>query len=176
MKNSETINQVTELSCLVHNSQPTNILNFASFYSNDEQLNQFSLVFNNENENKYNQLNATFSYPAIVNITARRNCASQFGDIGEFVITRNGDTTQDLIVKYSIQGTAEYGVDYQPIANFAIFPSGANEVAILIQPQKSNSQATKIILLKLENLPNSNQYMLGANFHAVVNILGYCTC
>ncbi|WP_138498138.1 hypothetical protein [Nostoc sp. PA-18-2419] len=101
--------------------------------------------------------------------------ASQSGEIGEFVITRNGDITKDLTVKYSIRGTAKDGVDYQSIANFAIVPGGANEVVIIIQPQKSNSQGTKTVLLILENFSNSNQYMLGVNFHAVVNILNSCT-
>ncbi len=112
----------------------------------------------------------------IVNITATKIDASQFGEFGKFVITRNGNLTQDLLVKYTIKGTAEYGVDYQPIANFAIVPAGENEVAIMIQPQKSDSQGTKTILLSLETFSNTNQYMLGENFHAVVNIVDYCTC
>jgi len=160
---------------LVHSSQQNNTLNFNNFSIQNELLTKFSLIYSNQNQNKYHQLNSTFSYPTIVNITARKNCASQFGEIGEFVITRNGDPIQDLIVKYNIEGTAKYGVDYQPIANFAIVPAGENEVAIIIQPQKSDSQGTKTILLTLENLPHSNRYMLGENFHAVVNILDSST-
>ncbi|BAY74794.1 hypothetical protein NIES25_12100 [Nostoc linckia NIES-25] len=175
MKNLQVKNHLPDFKYLVHNSQLSNIVSFSKFSSKNELLTKFSLISSDENQNKYHQLNSTFSYPTIVNITATKNCASQFGDIGEFVITRNGDPTQDLIVKYSIEGTAKYGVDYQPIANFAIVPAGENEVAIIIQPQKSDSQGTKTILLRLENLPNSNQYMLGANFHAVLNIVDYYT-
>ncbi|MFN6518470.1 MAG: hypothetical protein RMY29_028840 [Nostoc sp. CreGUA01] len=176
MKNLEVTNHLPELSCLVHNSQSISSINFGNFYFKNEQLTQFSLISNNDNKNKYHQLNTTFTYPTIVNITATKIYASQFGEFGEFVITRNGNLTQDLIVKYTIKGTAEYGIDYQPIANFAIVPAGKNEVAIIIQPQKSDSQGTKTILLSLETFPNSNQYMLGENFQAVVNILDYCTC
>lgn len=172
MKNLQPKNHLSDFNYLVHNSQLTNIINFSNFSTKNELL---SLISSDENQNKYHQLNSTFSYPNIVNITATKNCASQFGEIGEFVITRNGDTAQDLIVKYSIEGTAKYGVDYQPIANFAIVPAGENKVPIIIQPQKSDSQGTKIILLSLENLPHSNRYMLGENFHAVVNILDYST-
>ncbi|MFN6565344.1 MAG: hypothetical protein RMY28_036855 [Nostoc sp. ChiSLP01] len=175
MKNLQIKNHLPELNCLVHSSQLTKTVNFNNFSIKNELLTQFSLISSKENKNKYHQLNSTFSYPSIVNITATKNCASQFGDIGEFVITRNGDATQDLIVKFSIQGTAKYGVDYQPIANFAMVPAGENEVAIIIQPQKSDSQGTKTILLSLENLPHSNRYMLGKNFHAAVNILDSST-
>ncbi|MBD2678392.1 MULTISPECIES: hypothetical protein [Nostoc] len=175
MKNLQVKNHLPELNCLVHNSQLTNIVNFSNFSTKNQLLTKFSLISSDENQNKYHQLNSTFSYPTIVNITATKNRASQFGEIGEFVITRNGDLTQDLIVKYNIKGTAKYGVDYQPIANFAIVPAGENKVAIIIQPQKSDSQGTKTILLSLENLPHSNRYMLGENFHAVVNILDSST-
>ncbi|WP_445636765.1 Calx-beta domain-containing protein [Nostoc sp. DSM 114161] len=175
MKNLQPKNHLSDFNYLVHSSQQNNTLNFNNFPIPNELLTKFSLISSDENQNKYYQLNATFSYPTIVNITATKKCASQFGDIGEFVITRNGDPTQDLIVKYNIEGTAKYGVDYQPIANFAIVPAGENEVAIIIQPQKSDSQGTKTILLSLENLPHSNRYMLGKNFHAVVNILDSST-
>ncbi|MBD2412685.1 hypothetical protein FACHB389_27225 [Nostoc calcicola FACHB-389] len=175
MKNSEAKNQVLESSCLDRNLQLNNTVNFDKFSIKNELLTNLSLISSNQNTNKYNQLNSIFSYPIIVNITATKMYASQFGEVGEFVITRNGDMSQDLTVKYSIQGTAEAGVDYQPIANFASIPAGVNEVAIVIQPQKSDFQGTKTVLLSLENLPNSNQYMLGVNFHAVVNILDSCT-
>lgn len=175
MKNLQPKNHLPDFNYLVYNSQQNNTFNFNNFSIKNELLTKFSLKYSNQNQNKYHQLNSTFSYPTIVNISATQNCASQFGDIGEFVITRNGDPTQDLIVKYNIEGTAKYGVDYQPIANFAIVPAGENEVAIIIQPQKSDSQGTKTILLTLENLPHSNRYMLGENFHAVVNILDSST-
>lgn len=146
---------------------------YATFSANDSQQSISNISF----DDFYieNQLLTNFSfissYPTIVNITATKMYASQFGEIGEFVITRTGNTTQDLIVKYRIHGTAEDGVHYQSIANFVTITAGASEIPIIIQPQKSDYQGLKTVLLTLENLPNSSQYMLGTNFHAVVNIL-----
>ncbi len=175
MKNPQTTNHLLESSCLVSSLQPSLTVNFSNFHQKNTLSTNFCLTFGDENNNKYNYLKSKSSYPTIVSIRATKMYASQSGEIGEFVITRNGDITKDLTVKYSIRGTAKDGVDYQSIANFAIVPGGANEVVIIIQPQKSNSQGTKTVLLILENFSNSNQYMLGVNFHAVVNILNSCT-
>ncbi|MHC0066570.1 hypothetical protein ACWATR_27230 [Nostoc sp. UIC 10890] len=162
-------------------------ISFDHFYIKNQLVTNFSFISSYEDKNNYNQSNfisttanhllskslhiTTSSYPTIVNITATKMYASQFGEVGEFVITRTGNITQDLIVKYRIHGTAEDGVHYQSIANFVTITAGASEIPIIIQPQKSDYQGAKTVLLTLENLPNSSQYMLGTNFHAVVNIL-----
>ncbi|ODH01543.1 hypothetical protein A4S05_03000 [Nostoc sp. KVJ20] len=152
-------------------------ISFEDFYIKNQLVTNFSFISSYEDKNNYNQLNLkplrvpASSYPTIVNITATKMYASQFGEIGEFVITRTGNITQDLIVKYRIHGTAEDGVHYQSIANFVTITAGASEIPIIIQPQKSDYQGLKTVLLTLENLPKSSQYMLGTNFHAVVNIL-----
>jgi hypothetical protein len=168
MKNTQVKNHLSDFNYLAHNSQFTNIIHFSNFSSQKQLLAQFNFISSNETKN--------INYPTIVNITATKNYASQFGDIGEFVITRNGDPIQDLIVKYSIEGTAKYGVDYQPIANFAIFPAGVNQAIIIIQPQKSDFQGTRTILLKLENFLHNHRYMLGENSQAVVKILDDVSC
>jgi hypothetical protein len=126
------------------------------------------LITTDKNRNNY------YSYPTIVNITATKLDISQFQETGKFVINRMGDITQALTVKYSIWGTAENGVDYQPIPNFVTIPAEASEVAILIQPEKSQQHhELKTVLLSLENFAKSTQYMLGKNFYAVINILSY---
>jgi len=145
MKNTQVKNHLSDFNYLAHNSQFTNIIHFSNFSSNKQLLAEFNLISSNENQN--------ISYPTIVNITATKNYASQFGDIGEFVITRNGNLIQDLIVKYSIEGTAQYGVDYQPIANFAIFPAGVNQAVIIIQPQKKRLSGYKNNLVKIRKFP-----------------------
>ncbi len=160
-------NKICRLSC----QQSLSNLALNDFSIKEKLVTNFSFISSEQDRGNCYPLNFTSSYPTIVNITATKMYASQFGEIGEFVITRTGNTTQDLIVKYKIHGTAEDGVHYQPIANFVIIAAGMSEVAIIIQPQKSDYQGSKTVLLTLENLPNSTQYMLGINFYAVVNIL-----
>lgn len=121
--------------------------------------------------NQYVDLKFTSSNPKIVNITAKNLYASRSGDAGQFRITRTGDTSQALTVKYTIRGTAKNGTDYQTIPNTVTIPTGATEATITIQPQNNTKQEElKTVLLSLENLPNSTDYMLGPDFHAVVNI------
>jgi polygalacturonase len=121
--------------------------------------------------NQYVDLKFTTSNPKIVNITAKNLYASQSGDAGQFRITRTGDTSQALTVKYTIRGTAKNGTDYQTIPDTVTIPIGGAEATITIQSQDNTKQEElKTVFLSLENLPNSTDYMLGPDFHAVVNI------
>ena len=45
-------------------------------------------------------------------------------DSGEFVLTRNGPAQNDLLVNYSISGTAKPGTDYAPLAGVVLIPAG----------------------------------------------------
>lgn len=121
--------------------------------------------------NEYVDLKFTSSHPKIVNITAKKLYASRSGDGGEFRITRTGDTSQALRVKYTIRGTAKNGTDYQSIPETVTIPIGAAEATITIQPHaRTKQEELKTVFISLENLPNSIDYMLGPDFHAVVNI------
>jgi hypothetical protein len=121
--------------------------------------------------NQYVDLKFTSSHPKIVNITAKNLYASRSSDAGLFRITRTGDTSQALTVKYTIRGTAKNGTDYQTIPDTVTIPTGASEATIVIQPQgNTKKEELKTVFLSLENLPNSTDYMLGPDFNAVVNI------
>ncbi len=43
---------------------------------------------------------------------------------GEFTITREGSTANDLVVGFSLTGTATNGIDYQSIPTPLTFPAG----------------------------------------------------
>ncbi|BAZ00600.1 hypothetical protein NIES37_45950 [Tolypothrix tenuis PCC 7101] len=121
-------------------------------------------------KNQYVQLKFTSSNPTIVNIKASALYASQ-GNAGQFQITRTGDKSKPLTVKYTIRGTAKNGKDYQKIPGEVTIPVGADTVAIAIQPQNHNlRQRLETVFLSLENQPHSTSYMLSPNFQAVVNI------
>jgi len=131
----------------------------------------FSLLPSYKDDKNYVQLKFTQSNPTILNITANQMYASESGDVGEFTVSRTGDNSQPLTVNYTIRGTAENGTDYQNLGNTVTIPAGADSIKINIQPIKdSNQEGLETVFLSLENLPNSTQYMLGQNFHAVVNI------
>lgn len=122
-------------------------------------------------KNEYVDLNFTSSNPAIVNIEASDPDASECGDTGQFLVTRTGDTSQALMVNYIIRGTAENGIDYETIANSVTIPTGASSASIgIVTKSDSINERTETVFLGLENMPNSNNYMLGSDFQAVVNI------
>ncbi|MBR8834774.1 MAG: hypothetical protein DSM106950_12230 [Stigonema ocellatum SAG 48.90 = DSM 106950] len=132
----------------------------------------FSFMPSEKDGKNYVKLNFTKSNPAIVNITANKMYASKAGDAGEFLVTRTGDKSQALRVKYTIRGTAENGIDYKTISNFVTIPAGAASAKIPIQPIANNkNKSLKTVFVSLENLPNRTDYLLDSNFHAVVNII-----
>ncbi|GET41758.1 Na-Ca exchanger/integrin-beta4 like protein [Microseira wollei NIES-4236] len=122
-------------------------------------------------QNQFVDLKFTNSNPAIVNINVPDPDASESGDAGQFLVTRTGDTSQALMVNYIIRGTAENGIDYQTITNSVTIPAGASSASIGILPKSDSiNERTETVFLGLENMPNSTNYLLGPNFHAVVNI------
>lgn len=131
----------------------------------------FDFLPSQKDGNQYVNLNFTQSEPTIINITAPDIYASESGDVGEFRIARTGNLSQALTVNYTIRGTAENGVDYETIPNSITIPAGASTGTIAIQPKlDSQSEGIETVFLSLQNLPNSTAYMLGSNFHAVLNI------
>lgn len=132
----------------------------------------FSLMPSYKDGKNYVKLNFTKSNPTIVNITANKMDASKTGDGCEFLVTRTGDNNQTLKVKYSIRGTARNGIDYKTISNYVTIPAGATSAKIPIQPiGNKKNKGLKTVFVSLENLPNRTDYLLGANFQAVVNLL-----
>jgi hypothetical protein len=133
----------------------------------------FELMPSHNNNEIYVDLNFSKNQQPVLNIEANKTHIKSSGDTGEFIINRSGDTSKNLLVNYEIQGTAENGKDYLAISNNVMIPAGANAAKIIISPVKNMSPHSEIktVLLKLKNLPNSLDYLLGSNFQAVVNII-----
>ncbi len=145
-------------------------VNFDNFYLEGNQVLNYNDAYFDV-KNQYIDLNFTNSNPAIVNINVPDSDASESGDAGEFLVTRTGDTSQALTVNYIIRGTADNGIDYQTIPNSITIPAGATSASIGILPKSDSiNERTETVFLGLENVPNSINYMLGPDFHAVVNI------
>jgi polygalacturonase len=132
----------------------------------------FNLMPSSKDNKNYVKLNFTKSNPTIVNIKANKMYASKTGDSGEFIVTRTGDKNKALKINYTIRGTAENGIDYKTISNSVTIPAGEACAKISIQPIGNNkNKGLKTVFVSLENLPNRTDYLLGANFQAVVNIV-----
>jgi Glycosyl hydrolases family 28 len=120
--------------------------------------------------NQYVDLKFTKSDPTIVNITAK-DLFVPAGATSQFEITRTGNTNQPLTLNYDILGTAINGIDYQTIPNSIVIPPGASSATVNIQSNHGNiSGGLESVFLRLDNLPNSTNYLLGSNFQAAINI------
>ena len=121
--------------------------------------------------------------PPIVTLRATDPYASEPGvltviDPGVFKVTRYGNTNDDLIVHYSIRGTASNGVDYVAISNAVVIPAGrlAAEIEILPLPDDL-LEGTETVALRLEDIaciaifpPPPGCYRVGTPREAVVYI------
>ena len=78
-----------------------------------------------------------------VKLEAIDSTASEFGDPGQFVISRTGDTMAPLTVNFSTLGAVK-GVDYDlvsngnPIGNSVTIPVGSENVTLELQPIDDN--------------------------------------
>src|ERR1051325_2882776 len=70
----------------------------------------------------------------VVTLRASDASASESGDAGQFVITREGVTNYSLAVFYHIGGSASNGVDYAQIPSGGSIPAGSTRVEIPIHP------------------------------------------
>lgn len=72
--------------------------------------------------------------PADVTITAVDDTASEAGDTGEFLITRNGSTAMALTISLSYRGNAENGTDYIALPTEITIPIGASSASLILTP------------------------------------------
>lgn len=55
-------------------------------------------------------------------------------DTGTFAVYRTGDTNIALVVSYSVNGTAQNGIDYEKLSGDVTIPKGAASAEILVKP------------------------------------------
>ncbi len=119
--------------------------------------------------------NVTFtsSDTAVVNIKASVFYASEeTGEAGVFIVSRSGDLTNPVTVNYTIRGTAQNGTDYQAIPGFVTIPAGESSTTLTIEPiHDGEFEGLETVFVTLESVPHTiDSYMLGPDYHAVVNI------
>lgn len=107
--------------------------------------------------------------PSTVTITATDASATEPDDAAAFTVTRLGSgTTADLIVAYSVSGTATPGADYISPSGIVTIPAGQASAAIPIIPLDDYEvEAVKTVVLTLAAGPG---YNLDTNINATVTL------
>jgi PKD repeat protein len=107
----------------------------------------------------------------VVTVAATVGLATIVGPVaGVFTISRTGDTSAALAVSYTLGGTGQNGVDYQPVSGSVTIPAGAADATVLIAPIVSPLplDLPKSVVLTLS--PNA-AYQVGAPNSATVSIV-----
>ncbi|NJR26250.1 MAG: S8 family serine peptidase [Richelia sp. CSU_2_1] len=108
-----------------------------------------------------------------VSIVATDNTASEYGDPGQFTITRTGSTANPLTVDYWVEPVweprAKNGIDYQFLADKIVIPAGASSVTINVVPiDDSESESQELVRLLFKQ---SSQYAIAKDEGAEVTII-----
>jgi hypothetical protein len=91
-----------------------------------------------------------FPLPPAVFVRAHLPTATEAGVSGDFRISRSGNTTNQLTVAYTMEGTAENGADYQTLSGTATILAGSGFVDLPVVPiQDSELEGTETVTLRL---------------------------
>jgi hypothetical protein len=88
-----------------------------------------------------------------------------------FRIRRFGPTNEALIVNYSVQGTAQNGVDYELLSGQATIAAGSRSVLVTVRPLADNAlERIETVILRLEDPPQPPSYRVAFPRRAVALI------
>jgi hypothetical protein len=103
-----------------------------------------------------------------VSISPTDPYAYEFGDPGEFTVTRTGSTAKPLTVNYTLDGTATNGGDYQSLDGSVTIPEGQTEAKISLTPLDDTAiEGYETVLAKLQS---SDLYYLGDSMETALTI------
>jgi len=104
----------------------------------------------------------------VVRLAASDSSASESGDTAKFSMTRTGSTASDLVVTYSIGGSAGNGTDYNALSGAVTIPAGSTSATITITPKQDSAvEGPESVSLKLNT---ASSYSLAQKFSANVTI------
>ncbi|BCU78329.1 hypothetical protein llg_30440 [Luteolibacter sp. LG18] len=108
----------------------------------------------------------------IITVSASDSIATEGAspaDNGTFLVTRTGDTSQDLTLYYSVAGSALQGVDYVILPGSVTIPAGQNSAAVTIVPIDDGIlEDDQTVTLLLGSL--GSNYKLGSNATSTLTI------
>jgi hypothetical protein len=87
---------------------------------------------------------------------------------GTFTVKRDGDLTDNLVVFYTVSGTAVAGTDYVPLTNSVTLPAGAASADITLTPLHNNSLTGDVSVTV--SLTNQFNYDVGTPGSAAIFI------
>ncbi|MEB3826582.1 SBBP repeat-containing protein [Phormidium sp. CCY1219] len=107
--------------------------------------------------------------PTTVNVTATDGDATEDGNAGQFVVTREGgNLARSLTVEYQMNGTASNGNDYQELPETITFAPGQTSVTIGVNPiHDYELEGNETVEISLRDLPG---YRVGENTDAIGTI------
>jgi hypothetical protein len=105
-----------------------------------------------------------------VTITASDAAAAETGpDFATFTFARTGDTSSALTVDYTLDGFAQNGSDYQPLASSVTIPEGLSSAALTVTPiDDTVTEGNETVILTLSS---NAAYTIGSPDHATVTIV-----
>ncbi len=107
-----------------------------------------------------------------VSIVATDANAAESGTVvntGTFTLSREGDLTADLVVTYTVGGTATNGIDYNRLSGRIVIPAGQATATITITPVNDANPNEGPETVSLTLAPSAD-YGLGASTSATVSI------
>jgi hypothetical protein len=112
--------------------------------------------------------------PIGVNVVTTDAVANESApDTGTFTISRNGDSSADLTVLFTLSGSATNGTDYGPNVLSATIPAGSSGVDVVITPiDDTQAEPTEdVVLTLLTSASYDVQSPVAATLHIVDNEL-----
>jgi hypothetical protein len=105
---------------------------------------------------------------ATITITAPRPNASEARGKGRFTVTRTGSILSGLVVRYTVGGSAENGVDYRKLSGKVVIRAGDFSANVRIVPVDDTApEESESVVVTLADSPN---YKLGSPNTASVSI------
>ena len=115
------------------------------------------------------------NYTTLVTIRALDSVITESSKAGRFLVTRS-DSAGQSIVHYSVNGSAENGLDYTTISDSIVLQNGVDTATITISPLVDNSkEQTETVLLTIKTSGNTNalKYKPGSPDNAIMRITDF---
>ena len=110
----------------------------------------------------------------VVTIAATKVVAMEAGtETGIFTVTRQGDTTDLLVVDYTVGGTATAGADYAPLSGHVTIPAGQASTTLGVFPvddAETEPRETVVVTLSDNVTGSDTSYRAGNPASATVEI------
>lgn len=106
--------------------------------------------------------------PLITVVATDAEASEVGGNTGTFTLTRTGNLSNTLVVRYTAAGTAAGGADYSALSGFAFFAFGSATTTVTVAP--INDPAYEAVETIVLNLTDGETYDVGTVSSATVSL------